>query len=290
MRGKPIDPEVDVNLLARRTPGFVGADLENLVNEGALLAARNKKKLIGMEDLEEAIDRVIAGPARKSRVMSEKERNIVTYHELGHALVGLALKNAYPVHKITIVPRGVAALGYTESLPLEDRYLMTKSELLDNIAQLMGGRASEEVVFNEITTGASNDLQRATELARKMVCELGMSERLGPIAWGKEEGEVFLGRELTKMSNYSDEIASEIDNEVKNIILESYEKVKGIIVEYREKMDTAAKCLREKETISGKELAEILGLTENGNYYREEDQLDNDVTQTPVLKLGESND
>lgn len=292
MRGKPIDPEVDVNLLARRTPGFVGADLENLVNEAALLAARKKRKLIGMDDLEEAIDRVIAGPARRSRVMSEKEREIVTYHELGHALVGLALPNAYPVHKITIVPRGVAALGYTESLPLEDRYLMTRSELFDNLAQLMGGRAAEEVIFSEITTGASNDLQRATELARKMVCELGMSERLGPIAWGKEQGEVFLGRELTKMSNYSDEIASEIDNEVKNIILDSYEKVKTLIAKYKDEIGKAAKYLLEKETITGKELAEILGLTKTGNYYREEEIAEETEkkTETPVVESGESDD
>ncbi|AKI96956.1 cell division protein FtsH [Kosmotoga pacifica] len=269
MRGKPIDPDIDVWLLAKRTPGFVGADLENLVNEAAILAARHKKKLIGMKEFEEAIDRVIAGPARKSRIMNPKEKRIVAYHELGHALVGLALPNAYSVHKVTVIPRGTMALGFTESLPAEDRYLNSKSEMLDNLSQILAGRAAEEIVFGEITTGAANDLDKATTIARAMVCRLGMSERLGPIAWGREESEVFLGRELTRMRNYSEEIASEIDNEVKKIILDAYDRAKEIIVKFRDKLDKAAEYLMEKETLTGKELAEILELVEDGNYYRE---------------------
>ena len=269
MRGKPIDPDVDVQLLARRTPGFVGADLENLINEAAILSARKKKKMIGMFELEEAIDRVLAGPAKKSRIISDKEKKILAYHELGHAVVGLVLPNAFPVHKVTIIPRGTSTLGFTESLPLEDRYLITKSELLDNMAQALGGRAAEDLVFGEITTGASSDLERASAMARSMVTQFGMSERLGPIAWGKEEEEVFLGRELTRMKNYSEEIASEIDAEVKKIVLTSYEKAKRVLSDQRKKLDEAAEFLLQKETISGKELADILGL-DRGNFYKDD--------------------
>ena len=269
MRGKPIDPDVDVQLLARRTPGFVGADLENLINEAAILSARKKKKMIGMFELEEAIDRVLAGPAKKSRIISDKEKKILAYHELGHAVVGLVLPNAFPVHKVTIIPRGTSTLGFTESLPLEDRYLITKSELLDNMAQALGGRAAEDLVFGEITTGASSDLERASAMARSMVTQFGMSERLGPIAWGKEEEEVFLRRELTRMKNYSEEIASEIDSEVKKIVLTSYEKAKRVLSDQRKKLDEAAEFLLQKETISGKELAEILGL-DRGNFYKDD--------------------
>ncbi|WP_367361518.1 ATP-dependent zinc metalloprotease FtsH [Mesotoga sp.] len=269
MRGKPIDPEVDVQLLARRTPGFVGADLENLINEAAILSARKKKKMIGMVELEEAIDRVLAGPAKRSRRINDREKKILAYHELGHAVVGLILPKAFPVHKVTIIPRGTSILGFTESLPLEDRYLITKSELLDNMAQALGGRAAEDLVFGEITTGAASDLERASAMARSMVTQFGMSERLGPIAWGKEEDEVFLGRELTRMKNYSEEIASEIDSEVKTIVLTCYERAKRVLSDYRKKLDEAADYLLQKETISGKELAEILGL-ETGNYYRDD--------------------
>lgn len=269
MRGKPIDPEVDVQLLARRTPGFVGADLENLINEAAILSARKKKKMIGMVELEEAIDRVLAGPAKRSRRINDREKKILAYHELGHAVVGLILPKAFPVHKVTIIPRGTSILGFTESLPLEDRYLITKSELIDNMAQALGGRAAEDLVFGEITTGAASDLERASAMARSMVTQFGMSERLGPIAWGKEEDEVFLGRELTRMKNYSEEIASEIDSEVKTIVLTCYERAKRVLSDYRKKLDEAADYLLQKETISGKELAEILGL-ETGNYYRDD--------------------
>jgi cell division protease FtsH len=282
MRKKPIDPDVDVNLLARRTPGFVGADLENLINEAALLAARKKKKLIGMVDLQEAIDRVIAGPARKSRVVNPKEREIIAYHELGHAIVGIALPHANTVHKVTIIPHGTAALGYTESLPLEDRFLMSKDELYENITAILAGRAAEEIIFNEITTGAANDLQKASGLAKKMVTEFGMSDKLGPIFWGKEEGDVFLGKELTKMSHFSEEIASQIDAEIKKIIFETYEKCKNIIIKFKDKMHEAAKVLLEKEVLSGEELAEIVDMKEKGNYYREteyEREVDKEVKE-----------
>ncbi|WGS65412.1 ATP-dependent zinc metalloprotease FtsH [Marinitoga aeolica] len=260
MRGKPISPNIDVEVLARRTPGFSGADLENLINEAALLSARKGKKIIEMNELEEAIDRVIAGPARKSRIISEKTRKIIAYHELGHAIVGSLLPNADPVHKVTIVPRGHQALGFTLQLPLEDKYLMTKEEILDRITGILGGRAAEELVFNQITSGAANDLQKATEYARIMILKFGMSERLGPIAWGAEEEEVFLGKELAKMKNYSEETANEIDNEIKRIIIESYEKAKGILEENIDKLHEIANVLLEKETLSGDELNELLGV------------------------------
>ncbi|WP_129409890.1 ATP-dependent zinc metalloprotease FtsH [Marinitoga lauensis] len=273
MRGKPISPNVDVEVLARRTPGFSGADLENLINEAALLSARKDKKIIEMNELEEAIDRVIAGPARKSRVISEKTRKIIAYHELGHAIVGSLLPNADPVHKVTIVPRGHQALGFTLQLPLEDKYLMTKEEILDRITGILGGRAAEELVFNQITSGAANDLQKATEYARIMILKFGMSERLGPIAWGAEEEEVFLGKELAKMKNYSEETANEIDNEIKRIIIESYEKAKSILEENIDKLHEIADVLLEKETLSGDELNELLGVkkVESSNEEVEDD-------------------
>ncbi|MEA2065739.1 MAG: ATP-dependent zinc metalloprotease FtsH [Thermotogota bacterium] len=279
MRGKPVDPDVDVKLLARRTPGFVGADLENLVNEAAILAAKKEARLITLHDFEEAIDRVIAGPAKRSRIMNPKEKRIIAYHELGHAIVGLSLPNANPVHKVTVIPRGASTLGYTESLPAEDKYIVSKSELMDNLSQMLGGRAAEELVFHEITTGAANDLDRASDIARRMICQLGMSKKLGPISWGREENEVFLGKELTRMRNYSEEIASEIDNEVKQVIMDTYEKAKEILEKYKEKLDEAADKLIDQETITGKELAKIIGLEEEGNYYRE-NELEGDNDQT----------
>lgn len=278
MRGKPIDPDVDVKLLARRTPGFVGADLENLVNEAAILAARKEARLITLHDFEEAIDRVIAGPAKRSRIMNPKEKRIIAYHELGHAIVGLSLPNANPVHKVTVIPRGTSTLGYTESLPTEDKYIVSKSELMDNLSQMLGGRAAEELVFNEITTGAANDLDRASDIARRMICQLGMSKKLGPISWGREENEVFLGKELTRMRNYSEEIASEIDNEVKQVIMDTYDKAKEILEKHKGKLDEAADRLIDQETITGKELATIIGLEEEGNYYRE-DEFEEDTEQ-----------
>ncbi len=279
MRGKPIDPDVDIKLLARRTPGFVGADLENLVNEAAILAAKKEARIITLHDFEEAIDRVIAGPAKRSRIMNPKEKRIIAYHELGHAIVGLSLPNANPVHKVTVIPRGTSTLGYTESLPTEDKYIVSKSELMDNLSQMLGGRAAEELVFDEITTGAANDLERASDIARRMICQLGMSKKLGPISWGREENEVFLGKELTRMRNYSEEIASEIDNEVKQVIMDTYEKAKEILEKYKDKLDEAADKLIDQETITGKELAKLIGLEEEGNYYRE-DELEEDNEQT----------
>ena len=222
MRNKPIGPDVDVKVLARRTPGFVGSDLENLVNEASLLAARRNKDRVGMAELEEAIERVIAGPEKKSRVMREKEKRIVAYHEAGHALVGNLLPNADPIHKVSIIPRGSAALGYTLQLPLEDRYLTTRSELMDRLTVLLAGRASEELIFNEISTGAQNDLSQATHIVRKMITEYGMSEKLGPVALHTGTEEVFLGRDLLKERNYSEKLAYEVDKEVTRIIEEAY--------------------------------------------------------------------
>ena len=221
MRNKPIGPDVDVKVLARRTPGFVGSDLENLVNEASLLAARRNKDRVDMAELEEAIERVIAGPEKKSRVMREKEKRIVAYHEAGHALVGNLLPNADPIHKVSIIPRGSAALGYTLQLPLEDRYLTTRSELMDRLTVLLAGRASEELIFNEISTGAQNDLSQATHIVRKMITEYGMSEKLGPVALHTGTEEVSLGRDLLKERNYSEKLAYEVDKEVTRIIEEA---------------------------------------------------------------------
>ena len=258
MKGKPIAEDINVEILAKRTPGFVGADLENLVNEAALLAAREGRSKITMKDFEEAIDRVIAGPARKSRVISPKEKRIIAYHEVGHAIVSTILPNADPVHRISIIPRGYKALGYTLQLPVEDKYLVTKNEILDKITALLGGRAAEEIVFGEITSGAANDIEKATEMARTMVCELGMSDRLGPLAWGKNEQEVFLGKEITRLKNYSEEVASQIDEEVKRIVSECYERAKEILIKYRKQMEDIVEQLLEKETLEGEELRKIL--------------------------------
>jgi ATP-dependent Zn proteases len=261
LRGKRIAPDIDVKSLARSTPGFVGADIENMVNEAALLAARENRDYITNEDFQEAVERIIVGPARKSRRISEKERKVVTYHELGHAILGYLLPYSYPVHKITIVPRGQAALGYTMQLPTEDRFLVTEPELRDKVVSLLGGRAAEEIVFNEITTGASNDLKRATELVREMVTQLGMSEKIGPIAWGEEVGEIFLGRELTRMKNFSQKTAQEIDSEIKTYVLSSYEKAKKILTDNRERMDLLAIYLYNKEEISGKEFSKMMKMS-----------------------------
>jgi len=257
-RGKKIAKDIDLEVLSRATPGFVGADLENLVNEAALLAARQRREYISMEDCQEAIERVIAGPERKSRKLSEKEKKIVTYHELGHAFLGYLLPNSDPVHKITIVPRGHAALGYTLQLPLEEKYLMSEDELKDRIVTLLGGRAAEEIVFNEITSGAGNDLKKATEITKKMIIQLGMSKKIGPISWADEEGEVFLGRELTKMKNYSQETAREIDSEIKSFILNSYEKAKNMLNDNKDRLELLAVYLYNKETIDGEEFKELM--------------------------------
>jgi len=258
LSGKKIADDIDVKSLAQSTPGFVGADLENMVNEAALLAARDTRDHITNDDFQEAIERVIVGPARKSRKITPKEKKVITYHELGHAFLGYLLPYADPVHKITIVPRGQAALGYTMQLPTEDRFLITEPEIKDKIVGMLGGRAAEEIVFNEITTGAGNDLKRATELVREMVAQLGMSEKIGPIAWGEEEGEIFLGREITRMKNFSQETAKEIDSEIKNFILSSYEKAKNLLSENRKRLDLLAIYLYNKENISGKEFKKMM--------------------------------
>ncbi|NNU99694.1 ATP-dependent metallopeptidase FtsH/Yme1/Tma family protein [Geobacillus stearothermophilus] len=255
-RNKPLDESVDLKAIAMRTPGFSGADLENLLNEAALVAARRNKKKIDMSDIDEATDRVIAGPAKKSRVISEKERRIVAFHEAGHTVIGMVLADAEMVHKVTIVPRGQAG-GYAVMLPKEDRYFMTKAELMDKITGLLGGRVAEEIVFNEVSTGAHNDFQRATNIARRMVMEFGMSEKLGPLQFGQPSGQVFLGRDLHNEQNYSDKIAYEIDLEIQRIIKECYEKAKQILTQHRDKLDLIATTLLEVETLDAEQIKHL---------------------------------
>ncbi len=257
VKGKPLSEDVNLNSLARRTPGFTGADLANLVNEAALLAARRDQTKVFMADFEDSIDRVIAGPERKSRIISEKEKEMVAYHEVGHAIVGELLPNSDPVHKVSILPRGMA-LGYTMSLPTQDKYLTTKSELLDRIAGLLGGRVAEQMVFDDISTGAGNDLERATELVRAMVCEYGMSEAIGPITVGKRHANPFLGRDMMEDRNYSEQIAQAIDKEIRSIMDAGYERAKAIIQENRAKLDMIVKVLLEKETLERAEFEALL--------------------------------
>lgn len=257
-KGKPLAKEVDLKVLARRTPGFVGSDLANLVNEAALLASRKDKKLIDMEDFEASIDRVIAGPEKKSRIMNEKEKEIVAYHESGHALVAKLLPNCDPVHKVSIIPRGSAALGYTLQLPTEDRYLVSKSELMERLSVLLAGRVAEEITFKDVTTGAQNDLERATKIARQMVTEFGMSETLGPMTLGRKEQQVFLGRDIAENRNYSEEVAFQIDKEVEKIIESAYNRAKELLVKNKSKLKKIAKNLLEKETLEGAELDNLL--------------------------------
>jgi len=259
MRNKPIAKEVDIKVLARRTPGFVGSDIENLVNEASLLAARRNKNEIGMKELEEAIDRVIAGPEKKSRIMRGKEKRIIAYHESGHTLIGNILPNADPIHKVSIVPRGSVALGYTLQLPLEDRYLATKSELLDRLSVLLAGRASEELIFKEVSTGAQNDLEQATHIARKMVCDYGMSEKMGPMTLGKGNGEVFLGRDFLKEKNYSEELAFDIDKEIMSIIKQCYDTALKILKIHKGKLIRLAELLEKKEVLEEDDIKKVLG-------------------------------
>jgi cell division protease FtsH len=255
-RGKPFAPDVDLDIIARRTAGFTGADLANVINEGALLTARHNGTLITMGALEESIDRVMAGPERKSVLLSEKERKIIAYHEGGHALVGHALPNADPVHKITIIPRG-RALGYTASAPQEDKFLVTRSEMMDQLAMLLGGRTAEELVFHEPTTGAANDIEKASSVARGMVTEYGMSERLGARKFGTGDGEPFLGREMSHTRDYSEEIASTIDEEVRRLIESAHDEAWEILVTYREVLDDLVLNLMDKETLSRNEVLRI---------------------------------
>jgi cell division protease FtsH len=256
-RNKPLDESVNLKSIASRTPGFSGADLENLLNEAALVAARRDKKKIDMEDLDEATDRVIAGPAKKNRVISKKERNIVAFHEAGHTVIGVVLDEAEMVHKVTIVPRGQAG-GYAVMLPKEDRYFMTKPELLDKITGLLGGRVAEEIVFGEVSTGAHNDFQRATGIARRMVTEFGMSDKLGPMQFGQAQGQVFLGRDLNNEQNYSDKIAYEIDLEIQTIIKECYARAKNLLTEHRDKLDIIANTLLEVETLDAEQIKHLV--------------------------------
>ena len=255
-KGKPYEAEIDLAALARQTPGFTGADLANLINEAALLAARRDKKLIGMNELEEAIDRVIAGPERKSRVMSDEERKITAYHEGGHALVGFALPHLDPIHKVTIIPRGRAG-GYTLALPVEDKSYARRSELVDQLAYALGGRTAEEQVFGDPSTGASNDIEKATDLARKMVMEYGMSDRLGPLRYGRPDSQVFLGRDYTRGQEMSDDVASAIDDEIRMLINQAHEEARSIITTHRAALDRMADVLLEKETIDAEEIAEV---------------------------------
>ena len=256
-RNKPLDESVNMKALATRTPGFSGADLENLLNEAALVAARQNKKKIDMGDIDEATDRVIAGPAKKTRVISKKERNIVAFHEAGHTVIGVVLDEAEVVHKVTIVPRGQAG-GYAVMLPKEDRFFMTKPELLDKIVGLLGGRVAEEIVFGEVSTGAHNDFQRATGIARRMVTEFGMSDKLGPLQFGQSQGgQVFLGRDFNNEQNYSDAIAYEIDLEIQRIIKESYERARQILTENRDKLDLIANTLLEVETLDADQIKSL---------------------------------
>ena len=257
VRGKPLAGDVDLGILARRTPGFVGADIESMVNEAAILAARANKKVIGMEEFEEAIERVLAGPERKSRIISDEEKKIIAYHEAGHAMVMDKLPHCDPVHKVSIVSRGMA-LGYTMPLPEEDRYLKHRAKFKDQLAGLLGGRAAEELVFDDVTTGAASDLVQATKLARKMVCEYGMSENLGPMTFGQKQELIFLGREISEQRDYSEAVAQEIDREVRGFIDEAHSRAREILTTYRDKLIALAQRLIEDETLEGAELEAML--------------------------------
>ena len=257
VRGKPIGEDANLDVLARRTPGFSGADLANMVNEGALLTARRGKKRIGMAEFDEAIERVIAGPQRKSRILSPKERELTAYHEGGHALLGKLLPQANRPHKVTILPRGMA-LGYVIPLPQEEKYTVTRSEILANITAMLGGRVAEEIVFGEITTGAANDFEKATDLARKMVTEFGMSDKLGPLTLGTKHGPVFLGRDLVESRNYSEEIAYEIDKEVRRIIDECYGRARVVLTDHREVLERIARALLERESLESEQLDALI--------------------------------
>ncbi|NPA07300.1 MAG: ATP-dependent zinc metalloprotease FtsH [Chloroflexi bacterium] len=255
-RGKPLAPDVDLEAIARATPGFVGADLENLVNEAAILAVRRGKKVITQRELEDAIERVVLGPERKSRVIDEAERRILAYHEAGHAVVMQALPEADPVHKITIIPRGMAG-GYTMSFPERDRMLASRKKLFADMVGLLGGRAAEELVFDDVTTGAANDLEQVTRLARTMVMRFGMSEELGPMTFGRSEELIFLGREIAEQRDYSEAVAEKIDREVQRLVRSAYEKAKSILQQYRDVLDRVAEKLLEKETLTREEFEAI---------------------------------
>ncbi|MBQ0067898.1 MAG: ATP-dependent zinc metalloprotease FtsH [Phascolarctobacterium sp.] len=257
IKGKPMAEDVKLDIIAARTPGFTGADLGNLVNEAALMTARKNKKSISMPEMEEAAERVIMGPERKSRVISDKEKRLTAYHEGGHTVLGMLLPHTDPVHKVTIIPRGRAG-GYTLSLPTEDKYYATKSEMLDELKVLLGGRVAESLVLKEISSGASNDLQRATQLAHQMVCTYGMSEKLGPVTYGRGESQVFLGRDYTREKEYSEEVAAEIDQEVRGIIGTAYKETEKLLSDNMDKLECVANALMEKETLERDEIENLM--------------------------------
>ncbi|SOC26416.1 membrane protease FtsH catalytic subunit [Ureibacillus xyleni] len=292
-RNKPLRDDVDLKAIAQRTPGFSGADLENLLNEAALVATRRNKRKIDMADIDEATDRVIAGPAKSSRVISEKERKIVAFHEAGHVVVGLTLDQAEKVHKVTIVPRGQAG-GYAVMLPKEDRYFMTKPELLDKIAGLLGGRVAEDITFGEVSTGAHNDFQRATGIARSMVTEYGMSDKLGPMQFGSSQGgNVFLGRDFNSEQNYSDSIAYEIDKEMQSIIVDQYERTKQILTEKRDLLTLIAETLLEVETLDAQQIEHLRDhgkLPDRVDYSKVDDERIVIESTNDTVKSSESND
>jgi cell division protease FtsH len=252
-RKVPLSPDVDISILARGSPGFAGADLENMVNEAVLLAARNGKDKVDMRDFELAKDKVMMGSERKSMIISEEEKRITAYHEGGHALVAKLLPGTDPVHKVTIIPRGMA-LGVTQQLPIDEKHTYPRDYLLNNVTILFGGRVAEELVLNHMTTGAGNDIERATELVHKMVCEWGMSEKLGPMTYGKKQEEIFLGRDFTQQADYSEHTAVEIDTEIRRIILECYQRAKDLLTENLELLHKIAQKLLEKEVLDGAEI------------------------------------
>ncbi len=275
---KPLADDVDLDVVARRTPGFTGADIENLANEAAILAARRDKEVIGMLEFDDSIDRVIAGPKRESRVISEREKNIVSYHETGHALLGELLDNADPTHKVTIIPRGRAG-GFTINLPEEDKQFITKAELKDKITALLGGRVAEEIFLDDISTGAQNDLDRATKIARSMVTDYGMSEKLGPLSLGQDENQqVFLGRDISKTPNYSEEVAASIDEEIKKITESCYQRAKDILTENEEMVENMVGQLREKETLEKNDIKEIIS-EYKPDFYEEEETEETEETE-----------
>ena len=257
VKGKPMGDDVNLDVIAQRTPGFTGADLSNLVNEAALLTARKDKKVINMPEMEEAAERVIMGPERKSRVISDKEKRLTAYHEGGHTIVGMLLEHTDPVHKVTIIPRGRAG-GYTLSLPKEDKYYATRSEMLDELKVLLGGRVAEALVLKDISSGASNDLQRATQLARQMICEYGMSDNIGPVTFGHRQDQVFLGRDIARDKDYSEEVAAEIDKEVRSFMEDAYAATEKLLSENIDKLHVIAKALMEKETLDEEEINQLV--------------------------------
>jgi cell division protease FtsH len=280
-RGKPLAKAIDLDTLAGQTPGFTGADLANLINEAALLTARTGKREISMQELEEGIMRVIAGPEKKTRVMSEKERLITAFHEMGHAIVGHLLENTDPVHKISIISRG-QALGYTISLPVEDKFLTSRAELTDTMAMTLGGRAAEEIVFGEITTGASNDLEKVTETAKQMVMRFGMSERLGPRVFGHDRGQPFLGREFSSEPDYSDEIAREIDDEIRRIVEAAHQTAKDLLTDKRDELDRISKILLERETIDAEQFVALLEGKSEDEVFADDEEPSKPVEPAPT--------